>query len=534
MHTCRAESSPVYPSLSVLALLCLFALGSIGTASAAEGSSNEARSPNGPSVTSSKIPSDLKEAFHQLDATLPAQQINSIRAGDISPREWNRTIGRKILEDWVAPAGSPLTAYFHKLGIDHPEDISGILITSYRLYLNNATNATIDLDRQVKIRRAYWSGLLTPEKAAAAEKLSAQAEHDPTLIKHAYTLDAKLVSNDFLATLIHPALSVPLELHEWALLDEWLLRQAAQRTRVDAHDYQEIVATLDPTLKVVATDLRQGTTLISTDQGNIGHVVIVTRQAGRLPELWRIDANLPAQGPSTEELHCWRPMAGIRPCASQVIGSLPPDARGRPRFYIQAGYAQEAGGTRGAQLSVWLWDGRAATPLYVSSYATGGEAEGQGATVDGDDIRIGRKDHFVTLDPCGACDGRQVVHRLKVMPDDHLEDLGTVSLTPELDLVDEIYTDIREGRMAQQLASQPVLALMRRSWEPMEGKSFQLLFIHEAETVTHDNGHTQLCFHAYYGVEGLMPPILFTFEGSGAHLRIIDARENAEACPPSS
>jgi hypothetical protein len=400
------------------------------------------------------------------------------------------------------------------------------------LYLNHRL-VPQDLQREIRFRENYWERLLTPQKAAAAEKLSAQAEHDPHLIQNAYELDAKLVSNDFEDndTLIHPALSVPLELHEWAFMDEWLLQQGAQSTSVDAHDYEEIVAALDPTIKVVATDLRPDATLISMVQTGIGHVVIITRQATKPPRLWRIDANLPSQGSDAEQLRCWRPMAGVRPCDIQDIGLLPNDAGGAARFYIEAGYAQVAGATTGHQLSIWRWNGAVATPLYVNSFLGMPDAEQEGVHVNGNTIRIVQKEYWDILDPCGACDGRQMARLLRLTSHGVLDE-GTVSLTPELDLINEIYSRIKAGQSAEGLASPSALQIMRQSWAPMEHRSFQHLFINMPEEVTHEAGMAQLCFRAYHGMDEPMTPALFTFAKKGRDLRIIDVRLNVAGCMP--
>jgi hypothetical protein len=381
------------------------------------------------------------------------------------------------------------------------------------------------------------SGELNPERAAAAEKLSARAEHDPALIQRAYELDAQLVSDDFVDndTLTNPELSVPLELHEWAFMDQWLLQQSAQRTPANAHDYEEIVSALDPTIQVVAVDLQSGTTLISTVRTGIGHVVIVTRQGTKPPQLWDIVATLPAQVPDAYQLGCWRPMPGVRPCYTQHIGLLPNDASGAPRFYIEAGYAQVAGATTGHQLSIWRWNGEVATPLYVTSFAGIGDAPQEGVHVAGDTIRIVQKDQWTVLDPCGACDGRQVAQLLR-LTSRGVSDEGTVSLTPELDLVDAIYTKFRLGQAADALATPAVLQFMRQLWvsNRMEDRNLgfmKMLFMNVPQTVTQKGDTTQLCFRAYYGIgNDSMTATLFTFARQGSQLHIVDAQQNAAGC----
>lgn len=57
-------------------------------------------------------------------------------------------------------------------------------------------------------------------------------------------------------------------------------------------------------------------------------------------------------------------------------------------------------------------------------------AEQEGVHADGDNIRIVEKEYWDILDPCGACDGRQMAHVLRLTPSG-VSDEGTVSLTSE-------------------------------------------------------------------------------------------------------
>ena len=227
----------------------------------------------------------------------------------------------------------------------------------------------------------------------------------------------------------------------------------------------------------------------------------------------------------------------MRPCAAWRAGLLPEDAQGLQRLYIEAEYSQPAGATRGHQLSVWRWDGRLGTLLYVTTYAVGGEGQEEGASIEGDVVKIGRKDHFQTLMACGACDGRQLVQRFQLTPSDEVKELDTISLTPELDLIDALFSRIREGQSAADLAEPAVTALMRRQWDKAQHDSDMALFINESETVRAVGGSHTLCFLARSALRGALPPILITFAGSGKELRAISAQEgdpSTRACPAPS
>lgn len=480
----------------------------------------------------SPIPGNLDEALQRLVAILPAQQTEWIRAGKSSPPEWNRTVGAEVTKNWVDPPGSSLTRYFRGLGIDHPQDISGILGHFYYLYLNHRLRP-IDVQAEIRYRERYWARLLTPEKVAAAEALSDTALKNPGLLQSAYARDAQLVGNDFDGSMLS-ASSIPLIVQERALRDSWILQRISTRSSRGADVYHDILAALDPNLRIVTLTLGAETTLVSTAEGAIGQVLIAAGGPGRPPEFWRMDMHVPETGPYSQQLRCWQAAAGIHPCVALHIGSVTSDAQGRSRFYIEAEYAQPFGATRGHQLSVWLWDGHVATPLYVTSYNIYSDADNQGVTAEGNVLRIGAKGSYRTLWDC--CGGRQLVRRIKLNESDRVEELGTTSLTPEMDLIDTLYTRVKSRQPAGDLASPAAMSVIEGSWDAPDRRG-PLLLVNEAEEVTGEPGHRQLCFLAEYGPRSLMPPILFTFSQSAPQLRVVSAHEyvgaNDRSCATS-
>jgi len=503
--------------------------GTGSTANATAGAGANAKDP----LAGSIIPRNLKDALQQLEALLPLQQTEEIRAGNSSPDGWDRTVGAQILRDWIDPPGSTLVTYFRGLGIDHPRDISGLLDHFYYLYLNHRLRRS-DVRSSIRFVQSYWARLLTPEKVAAADTLSARAARDPALLPSAYALNARLVADDFDGSTLN-ARSIPLIDQERAELDAWLREQVAARVSGDPGAFRDIVAELDPDLHALTVDLGSAT-LISIDESGIGRLLVTADRAGQPPALWRMDLHLPAAGPFAEQLRCWLAVAGTRPCAARQVGSLPPDTQGEPGFYVDADYAQPAGATRGHQLSLWRWDGRTATPIDVVSYSTGGDAEGQGVEVEGDSIRIRSKGFYQTLDACGGCDGRQLVQHLRLTPSDQVEDLGTASLTPELDLIDALYTRAKNHQPLGDLASAAALLVVEGTWNAPDRQGAGNLFMNVPQEVTREAGRHELCFLAYYGLGAPMPPIRFTFAGSGDELRVVGARANpdagARACAP--
>jgi hypothetical protein len=179
---------------------------------------------------------------------------------------------------------------------------------------------------------------------------------------------------------------------------------------------------------------------------------------------------------------------------------------------------------------VWRWDGHAAAPIYSTSYSVGGDGEDQGAHVEGNAIRISAKGSYRMLRACGDCDGRQLVQQLKITPLDQVNDLGTTSLTPEVDLVDALLARVKANESAAELADPAVIAVIERYWNDAQSHGGDPLFINEPETVTNQGGRHELCFLTNYtDASGLMPPVRFTFVGSGAGLRAVNATESTDA-----
>lgn len=473
------------------------------------------------------IPQNLLDALQRLKAKLPAQETEAIRTGRSSPLLWDRTVGAQLLGDWVDPHNSPLTAYFRRRGIDHPHDISEILRQSYWLYLNHRLTP-VDVERMIRARQRYWARILTPEKAAAAQALSSEGVQNPGLLKKTYMHNAVLVADEFDGSNLS-ARSIALIVQQRSLLDRWVVQRAATRAFLDAEVYRDIVAALDPHLRALTLSLGANTTLLAIDESGIGWALIASRRPGQPLELWRMDMHVRENGPYASQLRCWQSLAGVRPCVALRIGTLPSDTQDRPRFYVDAAYAQPMGATRGRQLSLWRWDGRVAMPLYVISYNIDSDADDQGVSVAGDVIRIASKGSYQTLWACGGCSGRQLVRRIKLTASGQVEQLGSTSMTPELDEIDTLYTRLKNHQPPGDLASTEALTVIERSWNDAERRGIASLFISEPEEVTGRSGGRKLCFLAYYGLRDPMPPILFTFSESAVGLRVVSALESANA-----
>lgn len=103
-------------------------------------------------------PKNLEECLTSLDNELSAEQKNRFK--NTPQKRLGEFGGGSIILDAliVNVEGNwdktDLTAYFAKLGIDDPRDITGIVIDSYWRKLNGKP---IDLDKQVRSHAAWWN-----------------------------------------------------------------------------------------------------------------------------------------------------------------------------------------------------------------------------------------------------------------------------------------------------------------------------------------------------------------------------------------
>jgi len=107
-----------------------------------------------------KIPTSLSECFEELDKILE----------DSEDAEWfkdtvektmlaqsHHGLGRWIRNNWeLWVEESDLHQYFVKLGLHHPDDMSGVILTSYHRHINKKE---LGLDEQIKHYIKFWKDL---------------------------------------------------------------------------------------------------------------------------------------------------------------------------------------------------------------------------------------------------------------------------------------------------------------------------------------------------------------------------------------
>lgn len=470
------------------------------------------------------VPAPLDGCFQLLNHQMPAPDIARLRAGGVTLAEVQR-MQQIVSHACIEPAGSTLASYFRSRGIDHPEDVTDIVVTVYGRWLRPEA---MRLDQMISARRQYRQNLPTQQKLDTALQLMKRADSNESLLPEAYKAATTVVTQAFDGADLHlPSLSTPTMQIRWQALGRFVVWRVGKLQPLDPERYEEAVGELDPDLSTSTATLDSATLVMSVANDGMGDVMVLSALPGQPTKIWHIGSA--AGNKQYDVLRCWAPTdQKPRPCFPKMIGALPNDATGAQRFYVKADYPQPAGCTRGSQLSIWRWTGQGAEPLYATSYAIYCDDPDQGARLHGDVFRIRQKGFFKVLFACGACAGRQLEHRIQITPSG-ISDLGTTSLTPELDLVDELYARIKAGQNGGDLIAAPAFQEMRQSWAPMRAERFQQLFLNEAETVRRAADRSTLCFLANY-VNDPMPPLLFTFTGQGSMLHVINVQENSPDC----
>jgi hypothetical protein len=100
------------------------------------------------------IPKDLEDAIEQLNISFSDSLKNNIKnlTETQFTAEYHFGTGLAIRNNWNLWQGSRLSHYFHRKGIKHPDDMSGIILTSFHRQL---TGKDIDLDGQIKNYKQY-------------------------------------------------------------------------------------------------------------------------------------------------------------------------------------------------------------------------------------------------------------------------------------------------------------------------------------------------------------------------------------------
>lgn len=110
-------------------------------------------------MTDKKIPRDVYECFEHLDDILTDSEDRNwfmTTSEEDAVIQTHEGLGEFIRSNWGIYSGdSDIYLHFKNLGLHHPDDISGVIITSYHRRLNQKD---LDLAGQIGVIVDFWKG----------------------------------------------------------------------------------------------------------------------------------------------------------------------------------------------------------------------------------------------------------------------------------------------------------------------------------------------------------------------------------------
>ena len=117
---------------------------------------------SGQEVNKNYKPKNLDESIQQLDLLFP--DSTKYQISQMAEKEFignsHMSTGMWIRNNWGLWKGGELSNFFNGLGIYHPDDMSGIILTSFYRHIRNLD---YDLDNQIKNYQDYWKKELEHE-----------------------------------------------------------------------------------------------------------------------------------------------------------------------------------------------------------------------------------------------------------------------------------------------------------------------------------------------------------------------------------
>jgi hypothetical protein len=251
---------------------------------------------------------------------------------------------------------------------------------------------------------------------------------------------------------------------QWLAVQRWAA-DWLDRHRDDPEGLAKAGARFGDAWTISARRLGRGDVLVSVSRNQVGNVFILGSTGGGYRLRWSVADRQRRLNPAADRaLAGWRPeiQNGFCPhcqlVGSSATGRLPDAADGAVRFWIEAGYAQMMGATIGRQLSLWSWHGGRARPLLVHDFAI--MADQASPVMRGSTLYVPSKGQWDSVYACGSCFGHVIDLRYAIGPN-RVRALPPVSRTPEVDLVDRVFSRVLGGRPAGAIASPSALRVIR-------------------------------------------------------------------------
>lgn len=139
--------------LSILSAIFLVLV--LSGCDAVSGKSSGAAREDATSKTGYYIPHDLEDALLEVDRIMGEKGRSEVREvkSNYEMAAYHLGLGMWIRNNWGLRAGSQLSHYFNRIGIENADDMSGIILDSYWRRLHDKP---LDLEGQVRRYQDYW------------------------------------------------------------------------------------------------------------------------------------------------------------------------------------------------------------------------------------------------------------------------------------------------------------------------------------------------------------------------------------------
>jgi len=266
---------------------------------------------------------------------------------------------------------------------------------------------------------------------------------------------------------------------KWSLQALWVTTYLEEHPFASAKEVESAVSALDGNLGCEVTLLGPGLYGVATQEGEIGNAFVVVQNGRHYRMIWNAKDLRVGSTADSKLLSAWSAEAARSDCRSKVkdedwlscgpvygrFGFVPSDDKGQQRFYLEGSYAELAGMSVGAQLSVWVWDGSNLKSQYVGVYSYYID-QPAGVRLEGDILRVRVREQYRMFSTCCDDEGRPMDWNLK-LTSTGIQDLGYSPVSSALETMDELFYRTENGLNTDDMATPEVRkktrALLRRS-----------------------------------------------------------------------
>jgi hypothetical protein len=232
--------------------------------------------------------------------------------------------------------------------------------------------------------------------------------------------------------------------------------------------FEKLLQQLDPELEADSLALADGLWVVAPRRNEVGTAWVLRRTPGGKYKVWRIDTATDSAPPDARYFACWFPSRAENGCALFATPlAAPADGRGKPRFVLSAIVGQSAGGTMGAEVSAWTWEGERARLARVSDYAFA--LDHHAVRWEGGMLRIHQKESMRSVFACGTCPEPESDRAWRFNPKG-VEDQGVTHQDPALELIDALYWQIQRRLPSTDLAAPPVVTFLTERIEDVSAQ----------------------------------------------------------------